>query len=156
MVWPTGNVGSTNVDAGTDSPALARISLLDLITKFNQLMNHISPIWQSILSNNGAYTTSLPVNYSSTLSLDANLTNVFEITPLTGNVTSMTILNGANNGRTINIRFQQDATGGRTVTLPTGAAVSGAINLTGNRVSWLSLIYSGHGVRWEGSWLALP
>ncbi|HET8871269.1 MAG TPA: hypothetical protein VFM48_12565 [Aquabacterium sp.] len=38
MTWPTGSVPTTNVDAGTDSPASARADLLDLITKANQMI----------------------------------------------------------------------------------------------------------------------
>jgi len=44
MTWPASDVGATNVDAGTDSPASARSDFSDLIAKFNQMRNHAS-VW---------------------------------------------------------------------------------------------------------------
>lgn len=154
MAWPASDVGTTNTDAGTDSPATARSNLLDLMQKFNLLRNHVIPVWQNILAL-GAYTPSLTPVHSATPTFDAAASNVHEPATLTGNVSSMTITNAAA-GRTINIRFQQDATGGRTVAVPAGAAVTGSINVTANKVSWLCMTYSSRGARWEGSWMYLP
>lgn len=50
MTYPSSDVITTNVDAGTDSPALARADVLDLITKFNQLRNHIGTLGQTLLN----------------------------------------------------------------------------------------------------------
>jgi hypothetical protein len=157
MTWPASDVGTTNSDAGTDSPATARSDLLDLMQKFNQLRNHVTSLMQTVL-NVGAYTPSLAIAFSSTPSIDASLSNVVEFGTLTANVTSMTITN-PQPGRTINIRVVQDATGGRTVAMPTGAQVSGTPNSAANKVSWLTMIYAtnaGGSARWEGSWMLLP
>lgn len=103
----------------------------------------------------GAYTPSAQPAHSATPTFDCATSNVFEPAALTGNVTSITLSNAVA-GQTVQIRFQQDATGGRTVAAPSGAKVDGSINTTANRVSWLILTYSARGSRWEGNWLQIP
>ena len=103
----------------------------------------------------GAYTASAQPAHSATPTFDCATSNVFEPAALTGNVTSITLSN-AMAGQTVQIRFQQDATGGRTVAVPSGAKVDGSINTAANRVSWLILTYSSRGARWEGNWLVIP
>ena len=103
----------------------------------------------------GAYTASATPAHSATPTFDCATSNVFEPATLTGNVTSITLSNAAA-GQTVQIRFQQDATGGRTVAVPSGAKVDGSINTAANRVSWLILTYSSRGARWEGNWLVIP
>jgi hypothetical protein len=103
----------------------------------------------------GAYTPSLQPTHSATPTFDCALSNVFEPAALTANITSMTLSNPLG-GQTVNIRFVQDATGGRTVALPSGAKAAGSVNPTANGVSWLTLTYSARASRWEGSWLQVP
>ena len=103
----------------------------------------------------GAYTPSAQPTHSATPTFDCATSNVFEPAALTGNVTSITLSNAVA-GQTVQIRFQQDATGGRTVAVPSGAKVDGSINTAANRVSWLILTYSARGSRWEGNWLVIP
>lgn len=103
----------------------------------------------------GAYTPSLTPAHSATPTFDCSAGNVFEPAAMTGNVTSITLSNAVA-GQTVQIRFQQDATGGRTCAVPSGAKVDGAINTGANRVSWLILTYSGRASRFEGNWLVVP
>ena len=103
----------------------------------------------------GAYTPSAQPAHSATPTFDCATSNVFEPATMTGNVTSITLSNAVA-GQTVQIRFQQDATGGRTVAVPSGAKVDGSINTGANRVSWLILTYSARGSRWEGNWLVIP
>ena len=51
MPWPSSNVNTTNLDAGTDNPQLARADLLDLTQKFNDLRAHVSAFAQSMLDD---------------------------------------------------------------------------------------------------------
>lgn len=51
MTYPSSDVNTTNADAGTDSPATFRTDVLDLITKFNQLRNHVSTLIQGLLDD---------------------------------------------------------------------------------------------------------
>lgn len=51
MTYPSSDVDRTNIDAGTDSPQLARADLDDLVLKFNQLRNHISVFVQGLLDD---------------------------------------------------------------------------------------------------------
>ena len=103
----------------------------------------------------GAYTPAAEPVHSATPTFDCSKSNVFEPAALTGNVTAVTLSNPVA-GQTVQIRFAQDATGGRTVVVPAGAKVSGAIATAANRVSWLILTYSSRGARWEGNWLQVP
>jgi hypothetical protein len=103
----------------------------------------------------GAYSGSsrtVPVSiaYTSTVTVDASLSNVFYIGSLTGN--TVLAINNPSDGQTINIRFVQDATGGRTVTLPGTVSVVGALVTTANYVDWLTLTYVSSSGRWEGCW----
>jgi len=88
--------------------------------------------------------------YSATPAFDAQLSNVFYLGAMTGNV-AFTIT-GPQDGQTINIRFVQDATGGRTVTPPANVKASGTIDATAGRASWLILTYVASATRWEGAW----
>lgn len=103
----------------------------------------------------GAYTPSLTPAHSATPTFNCATGNVFEPAVMTGNVTSITLSNAVA-GQTVQIRFQQDATGGRTCAVPSGAKVDGSINTGANRVSWLVLTYSSRASRWEGNFLQVP
>ena len=103
----------------------------------------------------GAYTPAAQPTHSATPTFDCAVSNVFEPAAMTGNVTSITLSNPVA-GQTVQIRFQQDATGGRTCAVPSGAKVDGAINTGADRVSWLILTYSGRASRFEGNWLVVP
>lgn len=106
-------------------------------------------------SHAGAYTPSLTPAHSATPTFDCAASNVFEPATMTGNITSITLTN-ATVGQTVQIRFQQDATGGRTCAVPSGAKIDGSINTGANRVSWLIMTYSYQGSRWEGNFLQVP
>ena len=103
----------------------------------------------------GAYTPSLTPAHSAAPTFDCSTGNVFEPSAMTSNVGAITLSNAAA-GQTVQIRFQQDATGGRTVTLPGSAKVSGTQETGANRVSWLVLTFSSRAGRWEGNWLTVP
>jgi len=106
-------------------------------------------------SHAGAYTPAAQPTHSATPTFDCAVSNVFEPAAMTGNVTSITLSNPVA-GQTVQIRFQQDATGGRTCAVPSGAKVDGSINTGANRVSWLIMTYSSRGSRWEGNFLQVP
>lgn len=102
-----------------------------------------------------ARTTPVAVSYAAALAIDASAANLIKVGNLTGNVTSMTISNAAE-GQFIAIRFRQDATGGRTIAVPAGAAVTGAPNSAANKTSYLNLTWNATDARWEGAWTAIP
>ena len=103
----------------------------------------------------GASTTSSIPSHSATPTFDCAASNVFEPATMTGNITSITLSN-ATAGQTVQIRLQQDATGGRTCAVPSGAKIDGSINTGANRVTWLIMTYSYRGSRWEGNFLQVP
>ena len=102
-----------------------------------------------------AYTSATAVSFSATPTFDASTTNIIVFGNLTANVTSMTMSN-AQEGQFLSIRFRQDATGSRTVALPSGAKVSGAITATANLTSYLNITYNATDSRWEGNWSNIP
>lgn len=55
-VWPTAPVNTADIDSATDDPRLARPVLLDLATKFNQVIAHVSTYAQSLLDDPDAAT----------------------------------------------------------------------------------------------------
>lgn len=103
----------------------------------------------------GAYTPSLQPTFSATPTFDCAQSNVFEPAALTGNVTSITMSNPVG-GQTVQIRFLQDGTGGRTIAVPAGAKIDGTVETAANRVTWLIMTYSARASRWEGNWLVVP
>lgn len=102
-----------------------------------------------------AVTQANPIAFAASLTIDASVSNLHVIGNLTAAVTAMTI-NNAKEGQFISIRFRQDATGGRTVALPAGAAVAGTVSTAANKTSYLNLTYNGTDSRWEGSWTNIP
>lgn len=55
-VWPASDVNTTNMDSDFDSGTAARVDILDLTTKFNQLRNHVSTFIQGFLDDPDAAT----------------------------------------------------------------------------------------------------
>ena len=99
----------------------------------------------------GAYTASATPTHSATPTFDCAASNVFEPAAMTSNITSITLSNAVA-GQVVNIRCQQDGTGGRTVAAPSGAKITGSMPSAANAVGWLTLIRSSRGSRWEGYW----
>jgi hypothetical protein len=102
-----------------------------------------------------ASTTPVSVAFSATPTFNAGSSNVFYFGTMTANVTTMLIANQSD-GQTIMIRVVQDATGARTVALPTGAKVSGFMGVAANSVTWLIMTYVQSAARWEGTWSVIP
>lgn len=123
--------------------------------------NNVSVRYGAALTAIGAgnytgYSRTVPitVNYSAAVAINASLSNVFYVTPLTGN-TVLSITN-PNDAQTINIRFKQDVTGARGVTMPANVFINGAINPATESVTWLILTYVALDSRWEGAWSVSP
>jgi hypothetical protein len=111
-----------------------------------------APVSGTALAANGrALTTPVNVAFSATPTFDSSQSNTIYFGTMTANVTSMTITNAVD-GAQLQIRFVQDATGGRTVTLPSNVQVSGSLNTAANAVTWLVLTYVSSASRWEGTW----
>ena len=105
--------------------------------------------------NGRAFTPPASVAFSAAPTFNAALSNVHYFGAMTGSVTSVTISNPAD-GQTINIRFAQDGTGTRTVTLPASIKAFGSVVAGASRVSFLVLTYVASAARWEGSWQEVP
>ena len=106
-------------------------------------------------SHAGAYTPSLTPAHSATPTFDCAASNSFEPGVMTSNVTSLTMSNPVA-GQTVQIIRKQDATGGRTHAVPSGAKIDGSINTGANRVSILVMTYYGADSMWIGNWLQVP
>ncbi len=73
------------------------------------------------------------VAYAATVVFDCSRANGFEVT-LTGNITSLTVINAAV-GQVITLTFIQDGTGGRTVAFPSNVKSPGAPSISPSDVS---------------------
>lgn len=94
--------------------------------------------------------------FNATITLNVRESDYFEVGALTGNITTFN-LNDGYTGKKVRIRFVQDATGGRTVVVPTSAKVTGTLASAANQATHLDLIFVGGGViRWEGQWIQIP
>lgn len=102
-----------------------------------------------------ARTAPVAVSYAAALALDASTSNFIKVGTLTGNVTSMSIGN-AIEGQFLTVRFRQDSTGGRTIAVPAGAAITGTPNTAASKTSYLNLTWNATDARWEGAWTAIP
>ena len=98
--------------------------------------------------------TPIAVPYSANPVIDCGLGNAFLVATLTGNATIAVPLRWTP-GQTISIRFQQDGTGGRTVSLPGSMKLAGALELGANRVTWIYVTHVG-GIAYEGNWSYVP
>lgn len=91
---------------------------------------------------------------SGVVNIDLSLGNLFTLA-LTANITSITFSNVPASGRgtSISVRIRQDATGGRTVTLPSSfKAISGsdsAVQTAANAYTVLNFTTYDQGTRWE-------
>ena len=93
-------------------------------------------------------------SYAASLTVSVGDADALEVGALTGNVTTLTV-NGEPGDR-VRIRFKQDGTGGRTVANPSGSKITGSIDSTANKVSYLDLYFSVIDLRWEGFWSTVP
>lgn len=93
-------------------------------------------------------------NYAASLTVNMTDGEWLEVGILTGNVTTLTV-DGDVGSRT-RIRFTQDATGGRTVANPSGSKITGSIDTTANKTSYLDLYYCSFSLRLEGFWSTVP
>lgn len=116
MTYPSSDVSRTNLDAGTDSPQLARADLDDLVVKFNLLRNHISAFVQGLLDDPDAATARTTLG-----ALAASAVSAYAITLL-------------DDPDAATARATLGLTIGTHVPAPTGAGASGtwSINITGN------------------------
>lgn len=74
MTWPTTDVSTTDLDAGSDSAATARASLLDLAQKFNQVRAHPSTLGKDLVAAATGATacTALGVSNHGLITVDAS------------------------------------------------------------------------------------
>jgi hypothetical protein len=102
MTWPTVAVGTTNVDAGTDSPASARTDIKDAMDKLNQMMAHVTAFAATLLDDANAAT------FRSTLGAAASGANT-DITslasPALGGATATTQTAGDNTTKVATTAF---------------------------------------------------
>ena len=94
MTYPTAAVTTTNLDAGTDSPATARSDLLDAVQKLNQMIAHTSSFAATLLDDTTAAAA------RTTLSAAASGANV-DITSLGNNTSTIYTTAGTSTAYTI-------------------------------------------------------
>lgn len=96
-----------------------------------------------------AVTVPKAVAFAAALSIDARDSDVFRISAMNANMTSFAITNPTD-GQTIQCRFVEDGTGGRTFVAPANAKIAGVFETGANRVNLLTLTYYLATDVWEG------
>jgi hypothetical protein len=134
------------------SPSGTRVGYIGFATTFGTGDNGTIPYFAGAHEFTGrANTVPVSVAFSATPTFNSAQSNTIYFGTMTANVTSMTISNPVD-GAQLQIRFVQDGTGGRTVTLPSNVQVSGSLNTAANAVTWLVITYVSSASRWEGTW----
>lgn len=115
-------------------------------TGTGSLVFNTNPTIDGATFTGNAQTTSVAAASSTgTLSINCNDSNVFTVS-MTENVSTLTLSN-ASDGQTINVRFTQDATGGRTITWPASfkwaGGSAGSLSSGANEVDFLVATYIG-------------
>jgi hypothetical protein len=115
------------------------------------LVFNTNPTIDGATFTGNAQTTSVAASSSSgTLLINCNDSNVFTVS-MTENVSTLTLSN-ASDGQTINVRFTQDATGGRTITWPASfkwaGGSAGSLSSGANEIDFLVATYI------DSSWYA--
>lgn len=115
-------------------------------TGTGSLVFNTNPTIDGATFTGNAQTTSVAAASSAgTLSINCNDSNVFTVS-MTENVSTLTLSN-ASDGQTINVRFTQDATGGRTITWPASfkwaGGSAGSLSSGANEVDFLVATYIG-------------
>lgn len=139
MTWPTTQISTANLDAGTDNPALARAQLKETVDAVNGMMSAITPVnantsvaTDDVLQYDGtnwvnqdltmkAYQeriTSLGTVSSGTVTIDFDSTPVQTLI-LTGNVTFSFANGSVDTAKSVTLWLQHSG-GGRTITWPAG------------------------------------
>ena len=113
-------------------------------TGTGSLVFNTNPTIDGATFTGNAQTTSVAAASSAgTLSINCNDSNVFTVS-MTENVSTLTLSN-ASDGQTINVRFTQDATGGRTITWPASfkwaGGSAGSLSSGANEVDFLVATY---------------
>lgn len=91
----------------------------------------------AVTSNGPAFATPVSVAFAAGLVVDCNLGSPIEVSQLTGNITSLNLLN-FQLGQIVQFILKQDSVGSRTVATPLGYKISGTINLLANSYSALT------------------
>lgn len=160
MTMPTVAVVTTNLDAGTDSPATARTDLLDAVQKLNQIIAHISTFAGTLLDDTTAAaargtlgsTTVGDAVFVAATAAAARTALVAAASGANGDITSLTSLTTAISGAALGNKIQpisaSVASNALTITLsPTtldfrsATLTSGAVN-TRQVASAISLVIS--------------
>jgi len=123
MAWPTTDVVTTNLDAGTDSPASARPDLLLAAQNVNSIKNFVTAAAQSVLSQTTLALMLSTLVGETTTNKDA-----------TGGYTGLTLfkINFKNAANTFTNFLTNATTAARTYTFPDkDITIAGLVDITG-------------------------
>lgn len=129
----------------TPSSANLRSALTDKTGTGSAVFSTGPTIAGATFTGNAQTTPVAAASSSGTLAIDCNASNVFTVA-MTENVGTLTISNPSA-GQTINVRFTQDATGGRTISWPASfkwaGGSAGSLSSGANEVDFLVATYIG-------------
>lgn len=144
-----GTTTAPTVAVGT----IAESQVTNLTTDLTAKAPTASPTFTGTVTTARVVSTPVTVTYAATTTIDVSLGNHFRIT-MTGNLTLATPTNPVD-GQRILVELIQDATGGRTITLPSNfnvtTSITGAVTFTttASTRSYLGLVYRTSGTKWD-------
>ncbi len=123
MTWPVTDVTTTNLDAGTDNPSLARVDLLLAAQNVNFIKNHVSAAAQTVLDDASTAAMLVTLGGEAVVNKDN-----------TGGYVGLTLykINFKNVANTFTSFFTNTNTAARTYTFPDkDLTVAGLVDITG-------------------------
>lgn len=118
MAFPTTPIDTTNLDSDSDSPALARVDLLDAVTKLNTIIDEAGEAGGVCVLNGSAQipSTALPLTLNPegvlTLAPSTNIVNIQDILRLTAQPKADVLALTTSSLTTGDVALVSDASGG--------------------------------------------
>jgi hypothetical protein len=142
----TGSKVGSGVDAGNITTGTLDSSRID--------SDIVRKTWTQTLTGKRITPRALALSFSASLSFDTDTYDVIEVGAMTGNLTTLVISGTPTDGQTLRVSFQQDGTGGRTITWPAGVAfgtdyTSAMIPTTASAKWGLTLTYNSADAKWR-------
>jgi hypothetical protein len=142
----TGSKVGSGIDAGNITSGTLDSARID--------SDIVRKTWTQTLTGKRITPRALALSFSASLNFDTDTYDVIEVGALTGNLTTLVVSGTPTDGQTLRVSFQQDGTGGRTITWPSDVAfgtdyTSAMIPTTASAKWGLTLTYNSAAAKWR-------
>lgn len=142
----TGSKVGSGIDAGNITSGTLDSARID--------SDIVRKTWTQTLTGKRITPRALALSFSASLDFDTDTYDVIEVGAMTGNLTTLVVSGTPTDGQTLRVSFQQDGTGGRTITWPSDVAfgtdyTSAMIPTTASAKWGLTLTYNSAAAKWR-------